>query len=184
MAWAPTAIGGGIWAGGGVASDGTNAFIATGNTFNTGGTWGGGEAVIRFQPGPIFTGQSSDYWAPTNWFQLDIGNRDFCSGPLLVDVPGATPSSLIVVLGKDGNAYLLDRGNLGGITAPVTSLQVTDGVDHSGSGNLSNEPGQLCRFPRQQHHALCFSDYCNQSACYRQCVERAPEWSLLAFRYL
>ncbi len=127
MAWAPTAIGGGIWAGGGVASDGTNAFIATGNTFNTGGTWGGGEAVIRFQPGPIFTGQPSDYWAPTNWYALDIGNRDFCSGPLLVDVPGATPSNLIVVVGKDGNAYLLDRGNLGGITAPVTSSQVTDG---------------------------------------------------------
>ena len=186
MAWAPTAIGGGIWAVGGVASDGTNPFAVTGNTFNTGGTWGGGEAVIRFQPGPIFTGQPSDYWAPTNWFQLDIGDRDIagCFGPLLVDVPGATPSNLIVVVGKDGNAYLLDRGNLGGITAPVTSSQVTDGHDDSGRGNLSDRPGQLCRFARQQDHALCFSDYCNQSACYRQCVERERERSLLAFRYL
>ena len=72
-AWATSARGGGIWGVGGVASDGTNPFVTTGNTFNTGGNWSGGEAVIRFQPGPIFTGQPSDYWAPTNWFQLDQG---------------------------------------------------------------------------------------------------------------
>src|SRR5882724_2652316 len=38
-AWATTAIGGGIWGHGGVASDGTNMFVVTGNTFNTGGNW-------------------------------------------------------------------------------------------------------------------------------------------------
>ncbi len=125
-AWATDAIGGGIWAVGGVASDGANAFIASGNTFNTGGTWSGGEAVIRFQPGPIFTGNPADYWVPTNWLSLDGGDTDLGgSGPLLVDVPGATPSSLVVQLGKDGNAYLLNRRNLGGITAPVASSQVS-----------------------------------------------------------
>jgi FG-GAP-like repeat len=125
-AWATSAIGGGAWSTGGVASDGSNLFMSTGNTFNTGGNWSGGEAVIRFQPGPIFTGQPSDYWAPTNWQSLDQGDIDLGgSGPLLVDVPGATPSSLIVALGKDGNAYLLNRGNLGGITAPVASLHVS-----------------------------------------------------------
>ena len=51
-AWATSAMGGGIWGVGGIASDGTNLFAATGNTYNTGGIWGGGEAVIRFQPGP------------------------------------------------------------------------------------------------------------------------------------
>ena len=56
--------GGAIWGVGGIASDGNNPFVTTGNTFNTGGTWRGGEAAIRFQPGPIFTGQPSDYWAP------------------------------------------------------------------------------------------------------------------------
>jgi len=29
------------------ASDGTNMFVVTGNTFNTGGNWMGGEAIIR-----------------------------------------------------------------------------------------------------------------------------------------
>ena len=52
MAWATTAIGGGIWGHGGVASDGTNMFVVTGNTFNTGGNWMGGEAIIRLQAGP------------------------------------------------------------------------------------------------------------------------------------
>jgi outer membrane protein assembly factor BamB len=119
--------GGGIWGVGGVASDGVNPFVTTGNTVGTGGNWLGGEAVIRFQPGPIFSGDPSDYWAPTNWFFLDSQNWDLgSSGPLLVDVPGATPSSLVVALGKDNNAYLLNRSNLGGITDPVASLQVSD----------------------------------------------------------
>ena len=94
---------------------------------DTGGTWDGGEAVIRFQAGPIFSRDPSDYWAPTNWFDLDNGNADVGgSGALLVDVPGATPSSLVVALGKDGNAYLVDRSNLGGINPPVASAQVSD----------------------------------------------------------
>ena len=132
-AWAAATIGnasiwgGSIWGVGGVASDGSNPFVTTGNTLFTGGIWCGGEAVIRFQPGPIFSGSTSDYWAPVDWFtsldnsDLDLGG----SGPLLVDVPGATPSSLVVALGKDGNAYLANRDNLGGIAAPVASTPLS-----------------------------------------------------------
>lgn len=125
-AWATDAIGGGVWATNGVSSDGMNPFVATGNTFSTGGNWGGGEAVIRFQPGPIFSGSPADYWAPVNWLSLDNQDGDLgSSGALLVDVPGATPSRLVVALGKDGKAYLLNRDNLGGITTPVASTQAS-----------------------------------------------------------
>jgi outer membrane protein assembly factor BamB len=127
-AWAAAgggARGGAIWGVGGVASDGTNPFVTTGNTVNTGGNWSGGEAVIRFQPGPIFSGSPADYWAPTNWQSLDQIDADLgASGPLLVDVPGATPSHLVVAMGKDRNAYLVNRDNLGGINQPVDSAQV------------------------------------------------------------
>jgi hypothetical protein len=125
-ATSPGTYGGAIWAVGGIASDGTNPFVTTGNTFYTGGIWRGGEAVIRFQPGPIFSGNPSNYWVPTNWSTLDGGDKDLgSSGPLLVNVPGATPSSLVVAMGKDGKAYLLNRANLGGISVPpVASLQV------------------------------------------------------------
>jgi len=128
-AWATGAIGGAIWGVGGVASDGTNPFVTTGNTFNTGGNWLGGEAVIRFQPGPTFSGFPADYWVPQNWFDLDTGDLDLGgSGPLLVDVPDATPSRLVVGLGKDRNAYLVNRDNLGGISAPIALSQVASSL--------------------------------------------------------
>jgi outer membrane protein assembly factor BamB len=128
-AWATTARGGGIWGHGGVASDGTNMFVITGNTFNTGGNWGGGEAIIRLQAGPIFSGSPTDYWAPTNWLSLDNGDTDLGGcGAVLINVPGATPSQLALALGKDGKAYLVRRNNLGGITAPVASANVANYV--------------------------------------------------------
>jgi hypothetical protein len=88
----------------------------------------GGEAIVRLQAGPIFTGQPTDFWAPTNWQSLDGSDTDLggCSA-ILIHVPGATPSDLVLALGKDGNAYLVSRTNLGGVTLPVAS-QAVDGV--------------------------------------------------------
>jgi PQQ enzyme-like repeat protein len=124
-AWATTAAKGGIWGHSGVASDGTNMFVITGNTSGTGGVWGGGEAIIRLQAGPFWSGMPSDYWAPTNWFSLDNGDTDLGGvSAMLIDVPGANPSQLVLATGKDSNAYLLNRNNLGGITAPVAQLSV------------------------------------------------------------
>lgn len=124
-AWATTAVGGGIWGHGGVASDGSNMFVVTGNTFNTGGNWMGGEAIIRLQRGPTWTGQPTDYWAPTNWLHLDITDTDLGGvSATVIDVRGATPSRLVLALGKDSNAYLLNRDNPGGVTSPVAQANV------------------------------------------------------------
>jgi len=124
-AWATTATKGGIWGHSGVASDGTNMFVITGNTAGTGGVWGGGEAIIRLQAGPFWSGMATDYWAPTNWLQLDNGDVDLGGvSAMLIDVPGANPSQLVLATGKDSNAYLLNRNNLGGITLPVAQLNV------------------------------------------------------------
>ena len=124
--WATTATGGGIWGHGGVASDGTNMFVVTGNTFNTGGNWLGGEAIIRLQAGPTWTGQPTDYWVPTNWLSLDNSDTDLGGvSATVIDVPGATPSQLVLALGKDSNAYLVNRNNLGGITSPVAQANVS-----------------------------------------------------------
>ena len=64
--WAMDAITGGIWAVAGVANTGNNPFVTTGNTVNTTGSWSGGEAVIRFQSGPIFSDNPGDYRGPLN----------------------------------------------------------------------------------------------------------------------
>src|SRR5216117_2499872 len=133
-AWSTTAIAGGIWGHGGVASDGTNMFVVTGNTIGTGGIWSGGEAIIRLQAGPVWTGQPTDYWAPSNWFSLDGSDTDLGGvSATLIDVPGATPSQLVLALGKDSNAYLVNRNNLGGITAPVASANVSATVNRGTS---------------------------------------------------
>ena len=125
MAWATAAAGGGAWSVGGICSDGTNFFVATGNTFGA-SSWGGGEAIIRLQSGPVFSSLTNDYWSPTNWLALDASDNDIGgSGPLLVDVPGATPPQLVVALGKDGYAYLLNRTNLGGVHAPLAKAKIS-----------------------------------------------------------
>jgi hypothetical protein len=128
--WATAATGGGIWGHSGVASDGTNMFVITGNTFTSQGQqWSGGEAIVRLQAGPVFSETPTDFWAPTNWQGLDNSDTDLggCSA-ILIDVPGATPSQLVLALGKDGNAYLVNRNNLGGVGAPVAELDNVDGV--------------------------------------------------------
>jgi hypothetical protein len=142
-AWATTAMGGGIWGHGGVASDGTNVFAVTGNTFNTGGNWMGGEAIIRLQSGPTWTGQPADYWAPGNWLSLDNNDVDLGGvSATVIDVPGAAPSQLVLALGKDGNAYLVDRNNLGGIAAPVAQAAVGINTTNRGTSAVAYRTNQ------------------------------------------
>jgi hypothetical protein len=154
-AWATSAIGGGIWGHGGVASGGTNMFVVTGNTFGTGGIWGGGEAIIRLRSGPIFSGNRTDYWAPTNWLQLDNGDTDLGGcGPVLISINRATPSQLVLALGKDGKAYLLNRNNLGGITAPVASAQVATSIRGQAAATYRTRQGTYFVF-RATTGAVC-----------------------------
>ena len=156
MAWATTARGGGSWSVGGIASDGVNPFIATGNTFGA-TDWGGGEAIVRFQSGPIFSGLTNHYWAPANWKTLDNGDTDLGgSGPVLVDVPGATPEKLVVALGKDGNAYLLDRANLGGIGAPLAQSHVGSGTIIQAAAAYHTSQGTYIAFRRSSSQMTAF----------------------------
>ena len=65
---------------------------------------------------------------------------------MLIDVPGANPSQLVLALGKDGNAYLLNRNNLGGITAPVAQLSVAVHYTRPIICHLHHHPGNLFCF--------------------------------------
>jgi len=103
-AWANQARGGGIWAPGGISTDGYSIFVATGNTFGT-KTWGGGEAVIRLSRGAKSSGDPADYFTPSNWLRLDDADSDIVSsGPIVIDLLGANPSQLLIALGKNGVA--------------------------------------------------------------------------------
>jgi len=125
--WTTAPRGGGIWAPAGLSTDGTDIFASTGNTFNTLGEWQRGEAVVRLGPGATFDGSdTANYFAPSNWLSLDGSDADLGgTAPIPVDVDGAIPSQLIVIIGKTGFAYLLDRANLGGIGGEQALSQVS-----------------------------------------------------------
>jgi hypothetical protein len=103
--------------------------------------------VIRLQPGPVFSGDPVDFWTPTNWLSLDQLDADMgASGPLLVDVPGATPSRLVVALSKDRHAYLINRDNLGGISASIDESQVADSTILQAAVTYRTEQGTYVAF--------------------------------------
>jgi hypothetical protein len=87
---------------------------------------------LRFTPGANFATPS--YWAPSNWVMLDTADFDLGGcGPVLFDLTGATPSALALAMGKDGNAYLLDRNSLAGVGDPIASV-------HASVGQLIDAP--------------------------------------------
>jgi len=127
--WQTRASGGGIWAQGGTAGDGKSLFVTTGNTFGA-SQWSDGEAIIRLAPGLAHSTDTKDYFTPSNWQTLD--NEDLDLGgtealPFNVAVKGSHPAERVIALGKDGNAYLAKRSNLGGVGGAISVTQVSTG---------------------------------------------------------
>ncbi len=144
--WATPGLLGGIWAPNGVSSDGTSLFATSGNTAGA-TTWSGGEAVLRFSRGPVFSGIPQDFFAPADWLHLDQADLDLGgAAALLVDVPGATPASLVVAMGKDRKVYLLDRNNLGGIGHELLSQVVATGEINAAPTTWHTDTGTFVAF--------------------------------------
>ena len=123
--WSTGARGGGIWAPGGISADSRSIYLATGNTIGA-RAWSDGETVIRLGLDLSFSGKPQDFFAPPDWQELDAVDADLGgTNPLLFGLPGATASELVLALGKDGKAYLLDRQNLGGIGGSVAVKKVS-----------------------------------------------------------
>jgi hypothetical protein len=122
VSWSTRGRGGGIWAPGGIASDGRSLFVATGNTIDV-SSWSDGEAVFRLSPDLRRREQPEDFFTPTDWRTLDSRDADLGgTNPLLLDVPSARGvQPLVLALGKDARAYLLDRNHLGGIGGSLAS---------------------------------------------------------------
>jgi hypothetical protein len=122
VSWNTRGAGGGIWAPGGIASDGRSLFVATGNTLGV-STWSDGEAVFRLAPDLHHDDQPQNFFAPTDWRVLDGRDADLGgTNPLPLEVPSAgATAALVLALGKDARAYLLDRNRLGGIGGSLAS---------------------------------------------------------------
>jgi hypothetical protein len=127
--WTTRARGGGIWAPGGISTDGKSLFVATGNTFDA-PTWSDGEAVLRLAPDLRRSDDKKDFFTPSDWKALDVRDADLGgTNPLPLDIPTRSGNqALILALGKDGKAYLLDRKNLGGIGGSLAVETVAAGA--------------------------------------------------------
>jgi hypothetical protein len=125
VAWSTTAWKGGIWAQGGVVSHLERLFVATGNTHSA-TIWGGGEAVFAFASDLVGRGFPRDIFAAADWRKLDAHDTDLGgTAPLPLDLPtGRGVQPLVLALGKDARAYLLDRRNLGGFGGFLTAESV------------------------------------------------------------
>ena len=124
-AWATQVGGAGIWGVGGPASDGQSIFVTTGNGIGGNATWAESEGLFRLDPGPTFTTVAADYFAPYNWQDLDNADVDLSgSGPLVIDAPSMTPTTLLMAQGKDGYLYLINRTDLGGVATSTKLANV------------------------------------------------------------
>ncbi len=126
-AWRTRGRGGGIWAPGGIASDGQSLYVATGNTEGA-NDWADGEAVFRLAPDLRHSEAKTDFFAVSDWRTLDSRDADLGgTNPLWFDLPsgaGFGTLQLVLALGKDEKAYLLDGRNLGGIGGSLAAERV------------------------------------------------------------
>jgi hypothetical protein len=151
--WATAAVGGGIWAPSGASSDGTALYVATGNTFGT-TTWAGGEAILRFELTSPPLAAPPAYWAPVTWATMDAFDQDMGgTGPIVFDLPGSTPSHLVLGLSKNTYGYLEDADNLGGIADALYSIQVSGSAIRGAAALYTTPNGTFVAF--NSNGALC-----------------------------
>lgn len=139
--WATAGQEGGIWSTGGTASDGVSIYAATGNTTGA-SSWAGGEAIVKLKAGPTFSSQPADFFAPTDWKELDNGDVDLGgSNPVLIDMPGAPVPRLVLAFGKDANLYIGNRDDLGGIGGAKSRTKVASGAILGASASYKTSQG-------------------------------------------
>jgi hypothetical protein len=126
--WQTRASGGGIWSQGGIASEGTGLYVTTGNTIGA-KTYGDGESIIHLKQGLARPDSNADFYAPSNWEALDNSDLDLGGTealPVNVATEGGKTAARVIAFGKDGNAYLARRNNLGGIGGKADIVKVSN----------------------------------------------------------
>jgi outer membrane protein assembly factor BamB len=119
----------GIWAAGGLASDGIGVFAVTGNApeqSNHDNT--DSEEILRITDLGVGHRDSVNMFYPTEWANpMNSSDKDFGSAsPSVVTVPGAKPATIIVAPAKPGRVYFLDSANLGGSLGQFADMVVAD----------------------------------------------------------
>jgi len=129
----PATRGAGIWSAAGVTiGPGGDVYVVTGNATSGGSAFGYSNSVIELST----TLRVKSYFAPSNWASLDASDTDLGAlGATVIPSSGSSGSSglagsagLVLAVGKDGVAYLMRAGQLGGIGGQVGSRRVCSGA--------------------------------------------------------
>jgi hypothetical protein len=128
--WATLGQGEGIWAAGGMASDGNGVFAVTGNS--TAGAsdhmMSDSEEVVRITGLGVLDRSNKNLYFPTSWRSMDSADADFgASSPLYLSLPGSTPDHVVAAISKNGHFYLLDPQNLGGMAGHLVDFTIASG---------------------------------------------------------
>lgn len=147
VSWSTRGHGGGIWAPGGISSDGNSLYFSTGNTLDV-ETWSDGEAVFRLPADLQRSSRTQDYFAPMNWHELDDEDADLGgTNPIVLSLPsGAESRAVVLALGKDGHAYLLDQRDLGGIGGSLAAETVSNQAIRTSPASYPGPDGVFVAF--------------------------------------
>jgi hypothetical protein len=119
----PTGRAGAIWGGGDgpVVDASGNILVATGNSDAT-STFDYGDAVLKLSPATSPPINLLDWFAPSNWSQLNSADLDLGSTE-----PVTLNANYLFQIGKEGVGYVLNTNNLGHIGGQAYSAQVCNG---------------------------------------------------------
>lgn len=117
----PSARGAGIWSSAGPTLDAAgNVYVTTGNSTASPVNFDYSNSVLELSP-DLQTVRS--YFAPANWRALNAGDTDLGStGPVIL------ASGDVVAIGKEGVAYVLAAGHLGGVGGQLAARAVCGGA--------------------------------------------------------
>jgi hypothetical protein len=116
----PSARESGIWSSmGATVSASGSVYVVTGNGSST-SSFDYSNTVLQLSPDL----KLQDYFAPSNWRALDDSDTDLGS----VGVALLPDLGVLVSIGKEGVAYLLKDGHLGGVGGQVAARQVCSGA--------------------------------------------------------
>jgi PQQ enzyme repeat len=126
----------GIWAPGGLASDGNGVFAVTGNYVSALGTdhsRSDSEEILRLTDLAVPHRDNANLFLPSEWSNpMNSSDKDFgASSPAVISVPNSTPSTVIVAPSKPGRVYFLDAANLGGEKGQFAEVVVAGTGDQS-----------------------------------------------------
>jgi hypothetical protein len=125
---APNGSDGGIWQSGtGIAGDGKNIFLATGNG-DFDGITNFGDTAAKLSPNASHQIPVTDFFTPYNQQMLDNDDEDLGSGGVLLlpDQLNGPVKHLLLVAGKQGSMYLVDRDSMGGYNSSNNNQIVQD----------------------------------------------------------